>query len=123
MNSIPRPPGGCAPKPRFILRAMRHPPGTAAGLACGIVSIVLAWMPFLSLPAVLLALVFSRRALARTDPALSNGPAMAARVCALVGFALSMLVAFWLWLVLSAVAEVGGRHHQPPPEQPAELLW
>ena len=101
---------------------MRHPSGTAASLALGILAILFAWLPFVALPAVLASLVLSRRAIARSDPALANGPALAARVCALIGFALTTLVAAMMYLVLQSAAAVGG-HPPAPVPAPGELLW
>lgn len=109
----------------FSCRPMRHPPGTAASLALGIIAIIFAWMPLVALPAVLGALVLARRALARSDPTHGNPAATAAQVCALVGFALSAAVAGILFLALQGAASLvddGGRMPATIPEAD-ELRW
>jgi hypothetical protein len=103
---------------------MRHPSGSATSLVFGITSLLFCWLPPVGLPAVLGALIAARWATSRTPAEQTNGVALAARVCAGLGFLLGIGVALW-WLLLIGLIQGVAMHHpaNPPPPPIPVLTW
>jgi hypothetical protein len=101
------------------------PPGTHASLACGILALVLFWLPLAGLVCGLVALMlalWARRSLVAKPELFRESDFIAAGwTCGLIGLALSIL-ANLVWLVLIAVihAFASGAPPEPPPPP---LLW
>ena len=72
-----------------------NPPGAIASMVCGIISIVLCWIPFVGLTCGIVAVVLASRAkrivLADQEKYLPGGMRVAGLVCGIVGTVLSSI--------------------------------
>jgi hypothetical protein len=87
-------------------------PGIAAAI-CGVVALVLSWIPFvdytslvLGVLAVLFAIFGIRRA--NLDPGAGKGLAITGIVCGVAGFAISAIVLLLIYAVTSTINVAGG---------------
>jgi uncharacterized membrane protein YkgB len=102
------------------------PPGIHASLACGIIALILFWMPLAGLVGGITALVLAQRArrflVAEPDRYRETDFIAAGRICGLVGLTLSVLTNLvWLILIGAVIhAFASGAQPEPPPHP---LLW
>ena len=93
-----------------------QPPGAVASLVCGVLSVMTWWLPLLSAPLAIIALVQGGRAARVSEPAAFQPPglATAGRVCGVIGLAAALVATLVLMALVSAIAIACHAVRAPP---------
>lgn len=97
-----------------------HPPGAIASLACGVLSVMTWWLPLLSVPLAISALIQGRRA-ARLGGSEAFQPpvlATAGQVCGVIALACALVATLAAMALVAAIAALG---HALPPAAPPHV--